>query len=325
MKPRILIYRAQPDAVEARLAEHFSIERIDGLRANPDALADALAQVDGALGSSVAIGAAELSRATRLRAIATVSVGIDKFDLAALDARHVVLSHTPDVLTETTADTVFALVLATARRVVELADYVRAGRWQKSIGAELYGVDVHHKTIGIIGLGRIGQAVARRAALGFGMKVLYHGRHRDETAERTYGARLCSLDTLLGEADFVCLQVPLTDATRGMIGSRELSLMKPDAILINASRGAVIDEAALIAALTEGRVRAAGLDVFEHEPVSADSALLRLPNVVPLPHIGSATEETRVAMAMQAADNLIAALIRNELPNTVNPAAWAKR
>lgn len=325
MKPKIVVYRSQPEAVEARLAEHFQIIRVDGLHAAPDALAAAFADAVGAIGSSVTVDAELLAQAPALRALATVSVGIDKFDVDALTARGVVLSHTPDVLTETTADTVFALILASARRVVELAQYVKQGKWRSSIGPDLFGVDVHGKTLGIVGMGRIGQAVARRAALGFGMRVLYHNRRPAERAEHELGARQAELDTLLRESDFVCLQVPLSDATRHLIGARELALMKPSAILINAARGAVVDEAALIEALRNARLRAAGLDVFEHEPLPADAPLLQLPNVVALPHIGSATQETRIGMSEQAADNLIAALCRGELLNTVNPQAWQNR
>lgn len=228
------------------------------------------------------------------------------------------LAHTPDVLTEATADTVFALILASARRVVELAEYVKSGQWRQSIGEALYGTDVNGKTLGIVGLGRIGTALARRAALGFRMPVLYTSRSPHPQAEAQFGARRVELDELLATADFVCLQVPLSPQTRHLIGARELAKMKRDAILVNASRGPVVDEAALIDTLRAGAIRAAGLDVFEHEPLAADSPLLSMRNVVALPHIGSATRETRHAMARCAAENVIAALDGTLARNIVN-------
>jgi len=302
MKPRIVAYKPLPDDVLAYLREHADVVQVDGA----DALAGALADADGAIGASLRIPPAMLERAPRLRAWSTISVGYDNFDVADLTRRGIVLAHTPDVLTESTADTVFSLILASARRVVELAEWVRAGRWQHSIGPDLYGTDVQGKTIGIVGLGRIGAAVARRAE-----------------AETQYGARRVPLDALLAEADFVCLQVPLSAETRHMIGTAELARMKPGAILINASRGPVVDEAALIDALAARTIRGAGLDVFEQEPLPADSPLLRMNNVVALPHIGSATHETRHAMARCAAENLIGALAGTLRVNLVNPAALA--
>ncbi|MCY0389534.1 D-glycerate dehydrogenase [Robbsia sp. Bb-Pol-6] len=336
MKPlRIVVYKALPADVEARLAEHAELVPVaaDALHSSDArtadaaraALADALADADGAIGSSVTIDAALLARATRLAVLSTVSVGVDKFDLDDLTRRGIVLTHTPDVLTETTADAVFALMLASARRVVEMAELIRQGRWQASIGPAQYGVDVHHKTIGIVGFGRIGQAVARRAALGFGMQVLYTGPRPVPQAESAYGAVRVELDALLARADFVCLQAPLTPATRHMIGAAELARMKPEAILINAGRGALVDETALVAALREGRIRGAGLDVFETEPLPGDAPLARLPNVVALPHIGSATLDTRHAMARNAADNLLAALDGARPQNVANPAVLARR
>jgi gluconate 2-dehydrogenase len=306
MKSRIVAYKPLPADVLAWLRERAQVVEVDA--AQHDALVAALSDADGAIGSTVRITAAMLEGATRLKAWSTISVGYDNFDVADLTRRGIVLTHTPDVLTEATADTVFALILATARRVVELAGWVKAGQWQTSLGPQQFGIDVHGKTLGIVGLGRIGAAVARRAALGFNMPVLYANRSPNPAAEQQYGARRVELHELLERADFVCLQVPLTDATRHLIGARELRMMKPGAILINAARGPVVDEAALIAALRDGTLRAAGLDVFETEPLAGDAPLLGLDNVVALPHIGSATHETRDAMMRCAAENLIGAL-----------------
>ncbi|RQS03497.1 bifunctional glyoxylate/hydroxypyruvate reductase B [Burkholderia sp. Bp9002] len=319
MKPRIVAYKPLPDDVLAYLREHAEVVQADGAAA----LADALAQADGAIGASLKITPAMLDGAPRLKAWSTISVGYDNFDVADLTRRGIVLAHTPDVLTESTADTVFSLILASARRVVELAEWVKAGHWQRSIGPDLYGTDVQGKTIGIVGLGRIGAAVARRAALGFRMRVLYTNRSAQPDADAQFGAQRVPLDQLLAEADFVCLQVPLAPETRHLIGATELARMKRGAILINASRGPVVDEAALIDALRAGTIRGAGLDVFEQEPLAADSPLLRMNNVVALPHIGSATHETRHAMARCAAENLVGALAGTLRTNLVNPDALA--
>lgn len=328
MTLKIVAYKALPSDVLDCLREHAEVVVLDSAagRAHEglagglsEALGAALREADGAIGASVKVTPAMIDGATRLKAISTISVGVDNFDLDDLTRRGIVLAHTPDVLTESTADTVFALVLTTARRVVELAQWVKAGQWRGSIGPDQYGVDVHGKTIGIVGLGRIGGALARRAALGFSMRVLYTNRHPNEAAERAYGARRVELDELLAQSDFVCLQTPLTPQTRHLIGAAQLRAMKRSAILINASRGPIIDEAALIAALADGTIAGAGLDVFEREPLALDSPLLAMRNVVALPHIGSATHETRHAMARCAAENLVAALAGKLNRNVANP------
>ena len=313
---KIIAYKPLPDDVLAYLRKRVELVQVDG--AQHDAFVAALKDVDGAIGASVKITPAMLEGATKLKALSTISVGFDAFDVADLTQRGIVLAHTPDVLTESTADTVFSLILATARRVVELADWVKAGQWQTGVGPAQYGVEVQGKTLGIVGLGRIGGAVARRAALGFNMPVLYTNRNPNPQAEQAYGARRVELAELLASSDFVCLQVPLTPETHHLIGAAELRAMKKSAILINASRGATVDEAALIEALQAGTIHGAGLDVFETEPLPADSPLLSLSNVVALPHIGSATHETRHAMALNAAENLVAALDGTLRRNVVN-------
>jgi gluconate 2-dehydrogenase len=313
---KIVVWKSLPEDVLAYLQQHVEVVQVDPAR--HDAFVAALREADGGIGASVKITPAMLEGATRLKALSTISVGFDQFDVADLTRRGIVLAHTPDVLTESTADTVFSLILASARRVVELAAWVKAGQWQHSIGPALFGVDVQGKTLGIVGLGRIGGAVARRAALGFNMQVLYTNRSANPEAEAAYGARRVELAELLASADFVCLQVPLTEQTRHMIGAKELASMKKSAILINASRGAIVDEHALIEALRNGTIHGAGLDVFEKEPLPADSPLLQMANVVALPHIGSATHETRHAMARSAAENLVAALAGTLTTSIVN-------
>jgi len=322
MKPSVILYKALPDALQQRLENHFTVTRVNNL--SPETVqqhAEAFAGAVGLLGSSEKVDAALLEKMPALRATSTISVGYDNFDVDALNARNILLMHTPTVLTETVADTLMALVLSSARRVVEVAERVKAGEWTKSIGPDWFGTDVHGKTLGIVGMGRIGLALAQRAHFGFNMPILYNARRQHKEAEERFNARYCELDTLLQEADFVCLILPLTDETHHMFGKAQFEKMKKSAIFINAGRGPVVDEQALIAALKNGEIHAAGLDVFEQEPLPASSELLKLPNVVALPHIGSATHETRYNMAACAVDNLIDALQGKVDKNCVNPQA----
>ena len=322
MKPSVILYKALPDALQQRLENHFTVTRVNNL--SPETVqqhAEAFAGAVGLLGSSEKVDAALLEKMPKLRATSTISVGYDNFDVDALNARNVLLMHTPTVLTETVADTLMALVLSSARRVVEVAERVKAGEWTKSIGPDWFGTDVHGKTLGIVGMGRIGLALAQRAHFGFNMPILYNARRQHKEAEERFNARYCELDTLLQEADFVCLILPLTDETHHLMGKAQFEKMKKSAIFINAGRGPVVDEQALIAALKNGEIHAAGLDVFEQEPLPASSDLLKLPNVVALPHIGSATHETRYNMAACAVDNLIDALQGKVDKNCVNPQA----
>ena len=319
MKPSITLYKALPDDLLHRLEEHFTVTQAANLR--PETVAQhqqAFAEAEGLLGSSEAVNTALLEKMPKLRATSTISVGYDNFDVDALNARRILLMHTPTVLTETVADTLMTLVLSSARRVVEVAERVKAGEWTKGIGPDWFGIDVHHKTLGIVGMGRIGMALAQRAHFGFNMPILYNARRQHPQAEERFNARYCDLNTLLEEADFVCLILPLTEETHHLFGAEQFARMKSSAIFINAGRGPVVDENALIAALQNGEIHAAGLDVFEKEPLPVDSPLLKLPNVVALPHIGSATHETRYNMAACAVDNLIDALQGKVEKNCVN-------
>lgn len=322
MKPSVILYKSLPDDLLARLESRFTVTQVKNL--SPETVeqhAEAFANAEGLLGSSEKVDEALLAKMPKLRATSTVSVGYDNFDVDALNARHIALMHTPTVLTETVADTLMTLVLTTARRALEVAERVKKGEWTKSIGPDWFGIDVHHKTLGIVGMGRIGLALAQRAHFGFGMPILYNARRQHQEAEERFNARPCDLDTLLRESDFVCIVLPLTEETHHLINAEKIALMKPSAILINAGRGPVVDEPALIDALKAGKIHAAGLDVFEQEPLPADSPLLSMPNVVALPHIGSATHETRYNMAACAVDNLIDALNGNVEKNCVNPQA----
>jgi lactate dehydrogenase-like 2-hydroxyacid dehydrogenase len=249
-----------------------------------------------------------------VKVIANVGVGYDNINVPAANARGILVTNTPDVLTETTADFAWALLLAAARRVVEGHHYVHSGEWRKWAIDLLVGRDIHHKTLGILGLGRIGQAVARRAR-GFSMRLLYHDLQRvPENVEKELCAEFVDKETLLRESDFVSLHVPLLDSTRKLIGEPELRLMRPTAILVNTSRGPVVDEAAVARALRERWITSAGIDVFEREP-NVNPELLRLDNVVLAPHIASASVETRRRMSLMAVENALAALQGRRPPN----------
>ncbi len=324
MTQHVVLYKKLSAPLMQRLQAQAEVTLIDDPKSS-DGLArlrDALPHADALLGASVKLDAELLDLAPKLKAVSSVSVGVDNYDIEYLTRRGILLTNTPDVLTETTADTGFALIMATARRVVELATLVRDGQWQQNIGPKHFGSDVHGKTLGIIGMGRIGEAVAQRGHFGFGMPVIYHSHSAKPAVEARFDARYRSLEDVLREADFVCLTVPLTAETEGLIGAEQFAQMRPETIFINIARGKVVDERALIAALQNGQIRAAGLDVFEQEPVSPDSPLLKMDNVVATPHMGSATHETREAMARCAVDNLLTALAGERPKDLVNPAAW---
>jgi glyoxylate reductase len=249
--------------------------------------------------------------------VSNLAVGYDNIDVPACTARGIRVGNTPGVLTETTADLAFALLMATARRIVEAERFLRDGKWKTWSPMLLTGRDVHHATLGIVGMGRIGYEMAKRAH-GFDMTVLYADVRPHEAAERDYGARRLPLDELLAQSDFVTIHTPLLPETRGLIGAEALARMKPTAILVNTSRGPVVDQAALYEALKNGVIAGAGLDVFEVEPLPMDSPLLTLENVVLAPHIGSASIATRTRMSVLAAENLVAGLRGENLPNPVN-------
>lgn len=306
MKQHVVVYKSLPADLLDRLESEFEVTSFDSIHAgNRESFIAALGTAHGMIGASLPITNDMLDAAPLLTIASTISVGVDNFDLAYFRRRGLMLAHTPGVLNEATADAIFSLILASARRIVELAELVKAGKWMGSIGESLFGMNVHGKTLGMLGMGRIGSAVARRAHHGFGMKIIYHNTRPNPEAEKALAATYVSREELFRQADFVCPMLPLTPQTERMIGAQEFSLMKTSAIFINASRGKIVDEAALIDALQKKTIYGAGLDVFEKEPLPVDSPLLQLPNVVALPHIGSATHETRRAMAELAVQNLI--------------------
>jgi gluconate 2-dehydrogenase len=319
MKPKVLVTREVFDDTLEFLAQHCEVDANQADAAyTPDALAAKLATRDGLMCALTdRVDAALIERAPQLKAVSNIAVGYNNIDVPACTARGIKVTNTPGVLDDSTADLAFALMLATARRLTEVESYIRKGDWTGWRLKQWLGTDVHHATLGIIGMGRIGQAIAKRAA-GFDMKVIYHNRTRvAPEIERRANALYASMDELLSQSDFVILQMPYSPETHHLIGAAQLAKMKPAAILINSTRGGVVDDAALIAALKNGTIRAAGLDVFENEP-KLNPAFLDLKNVVLAPHIGSSTESTRRAMAMTAAKNLVAALTGQKPPNWVN-------
>lgn len=260
-----------------------------------------------------------LDQGPKLKVVSNVSVGYNNLDLEQLGKRNIMATNTPGVLTDTVADTIFGLLIATARRLPELDQFVKNGEWQtEAVENEHFGIDVHHKTLGIIGMGQIGQAIAQRAHLGFDMDIIYHNRSRKPDLEEKFAATYCDLEELLRSSDFVCLMTPLTAETEGLIGLREFQLMKSSAIFINGSRGKTIVEQDLIEALNNGELAAAGLDVFEQEPVDPNNPLLKMKNVVTTPHIGSSTHETELRMSQLAAKNLEAGLNGKRPPNLID-------
>jgi gluconate 2-dehydrogenase len=323
----VLVARAVFPEVLARLREHFDVsDNPDDSVWSPTELAVRLhGKVGAFITGSERIDAALLDANPQLRAVCTMTVGYNHIDVDACTARGVLATYTPDVLTETTADFGFALMMAAARRMAESEHFLRAGRWTKWSYDMFAGSDVHGATLGILGMGRIGQAIARRGALGFGMKVIYHNRSRlDPSVEQPLGARRVDKDTLFREADHVVLVLPYSPAAHHIVGERELHLMKPTATLTNVARGGIVDDAALAKALAERRIAAAALDVFEGEP-KVHPGLLEVPNVVITPHIASAIVATRRAMADLAADNLIAALTGGRPPTPINPQVLGRR
>jgi len=315
---KVLVTREIPEA-GLRPLEEFDVTVLSELPPERDELLEAAHGIDGVLSTLTETMDAEFMDAAGdgLKVIANMAVGFDNIDLEAANERGVVVTNTPEVLNETTADTAFMLLLAAARRLGEGERIVRAGEWEAWGPKMLLGPDVWGKKLGILGFGRIGQAVARRAK-GFGMEILYAGRSRKEDAEEEFGARYLELDELLRESDFLSIHTPLTEETTHLIGAEELEKMKPDAVLVNTSRGPLVDEAALADGLENRRIFAAGLDVYEEEP-KVHPKLLELENVVLAPHIGSASIETRDKMAATAGEDLRAVLRGEQPENPVNP------
>jgi lactate dehydrogenase-like 2-hydroxyacid dehydrogenase len=325
MKPKVFITRPVQQLAIDRIAERCDVrvhpedEAID-----PQQLIENIRDVDAVMPIGVRISAEVIAAASKLRIVANVGAGYDNVDVEACTRRGILVTNTPDVVTEATADMAFALMLSTARRVVEGDRYVRDGSWKRWQWNLLWGLQIHGKTLGLYGFGRIARAVARRS-LGFSMRILYHARHRAYAhVEKELGAELVDRETLLRESDFISVHVPLTPDTLHSIGAPQFALMKPTSVVINTARGKVIDEEALAEALRSHRIAGAGLDVFENEP-KVHPSLLALSNVVLVPHIGTATSETRLQMALRTVDNLLAALDGKRPPDLLNPEVLEQR
>jgi len=321
-KPTVFVTRIIPEKALQMVREHGAATVWEGeLPPSRDDLLRAVAGADGLLCLLTdPVDADVIDAAPRLRVISQMAVGYDNIDLPAATRRRIPVGHTPGVLTDTTADFAFALLMAAARRISEAERFARAGRWKTWGPTLLMGQDVYGATLGIVGMGRIGQAVARRAR-GFEMRVLYADPSEPEAA-RELGAVRVDLDDLLAQADFVSLHVPLTAATERLIDARALARMKPTAILVNTARGPVVDQAALYDALVSGQIAYAALDVTDPEPIAPDDPLLSLDNCLIVPHIASSSVATRTRMAVMAAENLIAGLSGNRLPHCANPQVY---
>jgi glyoxylate/hydroxypyruvate/2-ketogluconate reductase len=319
MKPKILVTREIFPETLAYLREHLDVEDNQSDNAfSPDILVAKLADKIGVMSSgSDKVDAALLAKVPHLKAVCNIGVGYNNVDVVAATQHKIIVTNTPGVLDDTVADTAFAFVLATAKRMTESEQFLRNGQWNKNSLTMMLGRDVHHATLGIVGMGRIGQAVARRAR-GFDMNVIYYNRNRvSADIEKACSATYVSKHDLMKQADFIVLLVPYTPENHHLIGAAEIALMKSDGVLINIARGGIVDELALIDALKNRKIFAAGVDVFENEP-NFRKEFLELTNVVLLPHLGSASENTRRAMANLAAKNLVAALTTGKPPNQVN-------
>ncbi|MCC5801922.1 2-hydroxyacid dehydrogenase [Rossellomorea vietnamensis] len=317
MKPFIYITRKLPEAVVAPLTKEFEVEMWE--REDAPVPRDILLEKAEKASALLTMLSDKVDRellqgASYLKVVANLAVGFDNIDLEAAKEKGVIITNTPGVLTETTADLTFALLMATARRIVEADRYIKEGKWKSWSPLLLAGMDIHHKTMGIVGMGSIGEAVARRAN-GFNMEVLYHNRSRKSEAEETLGVRYVSFDDLLAQSDFVVVLAPLNEETQGMFQEDQFTKMKETAIFINAARGAIVNEVALEHALKRGDIAGAGLDVFETEPINEDHPLLQLDQVVAIPHIGSSSKETRHDMMTLCVENILAVL-KGDNPKT---------
>lgn len=317
-KTKIYIAEKLPEEVEKYIAKFCEYEKWDSdEKISREKLFQKLKDKEGVILSGIKIDEELLKHAPKLRIACNTTVGYNNFDLQAMKARKILGTNTPYVLDDTVADLIFGLMLSASRRIPELDRYVKDNKWLPKDEKNLYGTDVHHATLGIIGMGRIGEAVAKRARLGFDMEVLYYNRSRKHEAEKKLGVKYCDFDSLLRKSDFILLMTPYTKDTYHIIDAKEFNKMKDTAIFINASRGQTVNEKALIEALVNNKIYAAGLDVYETEPINHDNPLLKMRNVVTLPHIGSATEKTRFNMCMVAAQNLVKAVLGEVPPNVV--------
>lgn len=304
-RPKVFIAHDIFEEPENYIREHCDIIKLDFSKEKSfENLKEGIRDVDGIIVMGTRIDDELLQHANNLKVVSNVSVGYNNFDIEALKKRGIVATHTPGALDDTVADTILGLMINVARRLPEAERYIRAGKWSRENPVEFFGKDIHHSILGIIGFGRIGEKVVKRAK-GFDMSIIYHNRNRKLDAEERYGAKYVSMEELLVTSDFVLVMTPLNENTHHLLGEQEFKLMKKGAFLINAARGSVVDEEALIKALEEGWIAGAGLDVFEQEPIDPKNPLLKMDNTVVLPHVGSSTLKTRQEMAMLAAKTIV--------------------
>lgn len=319
MKQKVVVFSQIDQDILSKLEQQFNLIQISPKLGDiQQQIIDATRDADGMIGAGRLLNATNLSQAKQLKIISSVSVGYDNYDLAYLNQQKIWLAHTPHVLTETTADLAFTLLMSAARKVASLDAWTKQGLWQRTVSDAQFGVDIYGKTLGIIGLGHIGEAIARRGHHGFNMNVLYHNRRENPSRVSALNAEYCDLNSLLKRADFVVVAVDLNADSKALIGKAELELMQSHAVLVNIARGSVVDEQALIYALKNRQIFAAGLDVYAKEPLQ-QSELFELDNVVTLPHVGSATAATRKRMADLAYQNLLDALAGRQPTYVVNP------
>ena len=319
MKQNVVVFSQIDQDILSKLEQQFNVIQISPKLGDiQQQIIDATRDADGMIGAGRLLNATNLSQAKQLKIISSVSVGYDNYDLAYLNQQKIWLAHTPHVLTETTADLAFTLLMSAARKVASLDAWTKQGLWQRTVSDAQFGVDIYGKTLGIIGLGHIGEAIARRGHHGFNMNVLYHNRRENPSRASALNAEYCDLNSLLKRADFVVVAVDLNADSKALIGKSELELMQSHAVLVNIARGSVVDEQALIYALKNRQIFAAGLDVYAKEPLQ-QSELFKLDNVVTLPHVGSATAATRKRMADLAYQNLLDALAGRQPTYVVNP------
>ncbi|WP_018923617.1 2-hydroxyacid dehydrogenase [Salsuginibacillus kocurii] len=319
-KPTVVTYnRISTPAIED-MKKDYDVRTFTNFETTKDpAFRAALQEAEAIMNVDLEVDDQLLAYAPNVKIVSNVSVGYDNLDVEALQKRGIYATHTPGILTETTADAIFGLLLSTARRIPELDHYVKTGAWNEMLPEAKFGVDVHHKTLGMIGMGRIGEAIARRAHFGFQMNIQYYNRSQKEEVEQTLDATRLSLDELLETSDFICIMVPLTEDTKHLIDASAFKKMTPSAIFINGSRGSTVDEKALIEALNQGEILAAGLDVFEEEPLPEGHPFLQMEQVVTTPHIGSSTHENEENMARLAAEDIKLALAGKEPKHRIQP------
>ena len=319
MKQKVVVFSQIDADIQNKLEQHYDVAYIQPKLGDVNRqLLQEVRDADGMIGAGRLLNRDNLATATRLKVISSVSVGYDNYELDYLNEKNIYLSHTPHVLTETTADLAFTLLMSAARKVAYLDHWTKQGQWQRTVGEAQFGLDIFGKTLGIIGLGHIGAAVARRGFYGFNMNILYHNRREKPELAQGLNAQYSDLDELLQRSDFVVIAVDLNADSKALITAAELAKMQPHAVLVNISRGSVIDEQALIDALKAKQIFAAGLDVYQKEPLK-ESELFQLDNVVTLPHVGSATAATRKKMAELAYQNLVDALEGRVPRYVVNP------